>query len=365
MTERKQEQLNQDPLSLGYFRSPYALMRLGLPEKVLRIASVIYSYSNVKRRPDAKCAMSRRKLADSAGASRSTANRAVRLLEDLKGIEFEQEKEDAEGHRLPCSKYSLKMKGAKGAVTHFRFLQTKTFDMKDGRPPRKLKGLEESIVSVLLTNATNPKAKKGFDASYESMANLLGRSKDGVEKAIGRLLRAGVIHRPRKGTSKHRKSRYIACRELRLMAGKEIEEEKQQVPAEQPAYKRTKAEIDADARTERDRHYQYLRDAAQARADANRERAESDGEYSRIHREIRGLEPAIERARHDGTMATAEQLARRRKALKVQEARILSRLGLTAADLEPKWNCPICHDTGFRIKDGKMCDCWRPPRRSS
>ena len=55
----------------------------------------------------------------------------------------------------------------------------------------------------------------------------------------------------------------------------------------------------------------------------------------------------------------------RMAALKVQEARILSRLGLTAADLEPKWNCPICHDTGFRIKDGKMCDCWRPPRRSS
>ena len=88
---------------------------------------------------------------------------------------------------------------------------------------------------------------------------------------------------------------------------------------------------------------------------------DKDGAY----REIRGLEPAIERARHDGTTVTAEQLARRRKALKVQEARILSRLGLTAADLEPKWNCPICHDTGFRIKDGKMCDCWRPPRRSS
>ena len=102
MTERKQEQLNQDPLSLGYFRSPYALMRLGLPEKVLRIASVIYSYSNVKRLPDAKCAMSRRKLADSAGASRSTANRAVRLLEDLKGVEFEQEKEDkGSGNALP------------------------------------------------------------------------------------------------------------------------------------------------------------------------------------------------------------------------------------------------------------------------
>ena len=148
-------------------------------------------------------------------------------------------------------------------------------------------------------------------------------------------------------------------------AGKEIEEEKRQVPSGQPAYKRTKAEIDADARTEWDRHYKYLRDAAQAKADANRERAESDGEYTRVHREIRGLEPAIERSRHDGAMETAEQLARRRKALKVQEARILARLGLTAADLEPKWSCQICHDTGFRIKDGKMCDCWRPPRRSS
>ena len=68
MSERVTEQSDREPLSLGYFRSPYALMRLGLPGKQLKIASVIYSYSNLKRRPGAQCAMSFYKLAGSAGA---------------------------------------------------------------------------------------------------------------------------------------------------------------------------------------------------------------------------------------------------------------------------------------------------------
>ena len=361
MSERVIEQSDREPLSLGYFRSPYALMRLGLPGKQLKIASVIYSYSNLKRRPGAQCAMSFYKLAGSAGASVSTAKRAIRRIETLQGIDFTKESRDDDGRRLPCLRYSLHIKSG-GAVTHFRFLMSLKFDMKDGNAARTLRDLEETIVSIFLTNATNPKAKKGFECSYESLAHMTGRSARGVEEAIRRLLRAGIIHRPKKGTSKYRKSRYTVCKKLRLMAGKEKLEDVKPNAEGQAKDRRTRAEIDADARTLWERHFAPLHARAQAIADANVRRAESDRDYAAVHKEIRGLEPAIARAKHDGDRRTAERLTRRHASLKVLQARILSRLGLTAADLQPKYKCTVCEDTGFRKSDGRMCDCWQLPK---
>lgn len=358
------DNLDREPLSLGYFRSPYALMRLGLPGKQLKIASVIYSYSNLKRRHGAKCSMSFYKLAGSAGTSVSTVKRAIRRIETLQGVNFTKESRDDDGRRLPCSRYSLHIRSG-GAVTHFRFLMSLKFDMKDGNAARPLRDLEETIVSIFLTNATNPKAKKGFECSYESLAHMMGRSARGVEEAVRRLLRAGIIHRPKKGTSKYRKSRYTVCKKLRLMAGKEKVEEARPTAQIRENDRRTRAEIDADARTLWERHFAPLRTRAQAIADANVRRAQSDREYAAVHREIRGLEPAIARAKHDGDRRTAEQLTRRHASLKVLQARILSRMGLTAADLQPKYKCSICEDTGFRKSDGRMCDCWRLPNGRS
>lgn len=361
MRERVIEQSDREPLSLGYFRSPYALMRLGLPGKQLKIASVIYSYSNLKRRPGAQCAMSFYKLAGSAGASVSTAKRAIRRIETLQGIDFTKESRDDDGRRLPCSRYSLHIKSG-GAVTHFRFLMSLKFDMKDGNAARTLRDLEETIVSIFLTNATNPKAKKGFECSYESLAHMTGRSARGVEEAIRRLLRAGIIHRPKKGTSKYRKSRYTVCKKLRLMAGKEKLEDVKPNAEGQAKDRRTRAEIDADARTLWERHFAPLHARAQAIADANVRRADSDLDYAAVHKEIRGLEPAIARATFEGDRRTAEQLTRRHASLKVLQARILSRMGLTAADLQPKYKCTVCEDTGFRKSDGRMCNCWQLPK---
>lgn len=361
MSERVIEQSDREPLSLGYFRSPYALMRLGLPGKQLKIASVIYSYSNLKRRPGAQCAMSFYKLAGSAGASISTAKRAIRRIETLQGIDFTKESRDDDGRRLPCSRYSLHIKSG-GAVTHFRFLMSLKFDMKDGNAARTLRDLEETIVSIFLTNATNPKAKKGFECSYESLAHMTGRSARGVEEAIRRLLRAGIIHRPKKGTSKYRKSRYTVCKKLRIMAGKEKLEDVKPNAEGQAKDRRTRSEIDADARTLWERHFAPLHARAQAIADANVRRAESDRDFAAVHKEIRGLEPAIARAKHEGDRQTAEQLTRRHASLKVFQARILSRMGLTAADLQPKYKCTVCEDTGFRKSDGRMCDCWQLPK---
>lgn len=152
------------------------------------------------------------------------------------------------------------------------------------------------------------------------------------------------------------------CKKLRLMAGKEKLEDVKPNAEGQAKDRRTRAEIDADARTLWERHFAPLHARAQAIADANVRRAESDRDYAAVHKEIRGLEPAIARAKHDGDRRTAEQLTRRHASLKVLQARILSRLGLTAADLQPKYKCTVCEDTGFRKSDGRMCNCWQLPK---
>ena len=37
---------------------------------------------------------------------------------------------------------------------------------------------------------------------------------------------------------------------------------------------------------------------------------------------------------------------------------LLSKIGLTEADLAPKFSCEKCSDTGF-LSNGKACDCYK------
>lgn len=45
------------------------------------------------------------------------------------------------------------------------------------------------------------------------------------------------------------------------------------------------------------------------------------------------------------------------KTLKAEEQTLLKSAGLTEADLSPRYECPICQDTGYA--DGKMCRCFK------
>ena len=336
-----------EKLNTRFFRCPYALLRI-FHGAAGRVMSVIYSYSNRRGAADAECVLTRDGLAGCAGVSTSTAARA---LQKLRGTEGFVQREEY-GRR----RYTLHIQGK--CVRRYRYLFEHQFVI--GGVTRRLTGVEETVLSLIASHITNPNAARGFEGSEGRFAAMTGYSTDAVGNALRALIGAGILHRPRRGTSRRRLSRYVVCRELRrVLCGEAKEAENKQDKPLQPL---KKSEIDHNARTEYERHYSLLRARAIARAEAAQDRANADPAYAAAHKEIRGLEPKIAFAQVHGDETGARELIARRKSLMVQQARALARIGMTAEELVPQWHCPVCEDTGFRLSDGKMCTCWRPPK---
>lgn len=323
------EKLNQSS-----YRYPYALARRGYPGKIGRAMAVVYSYSNRRGDPEAACALTRERLASCAGVSPSTVARAFATLRTVEG--FTQREEN--GRR----RYALHIAAPGGCFRRYRYLFEQTFEI--GGKVRRLTGTEEEILSILLSHVTNPNAKKGFEGSEGRFAELTGRSTDAVGAALRALIGAGLVHRPRRGTSRHRLSRYTVCKRLRKICFGEKEEQAQEEREHAPRAL-SQAERAADARAEYERHFAPLRAHAIALADAARATAERCADYTRVNGELRKLDPQIARAKVLQDKTGAAALVRRKQSLAVQRARILARLGLTEADLRPKWHCPACEDT--------------------
>ncbi len=84
-----------------------------------------------------------------------------------------------------------------------------------------------------------------------------------------------------------------------------------------------------------------------------KEQIESDAVYSDLSAKVRGLKFDIAKLETQGkpTGDMAERLTK----LKKQLADRLAEMGYTAEDLEVKYHCPICQDTGYA--KGKKCKC--------
>lgn len=363
MQESIKQKLSDDPAGLGRIRCPYSLMRMEMPGKIKRIAAVCYSFSNVHGRTEANCNLSFTRLGEYAGVSRSTAARAVRMLKGKKEIGFEQVTRDEAGRRLPNARYILRVPVQGGFIRIPRYLYFERYDMKDGRAPRTLTDLEARIVGLFLTNETNPRRReRGFEGSSKRIADLLGVNNGSVRKALARLLHAGLIYRPKKGKSKRTMSLYVACKDFRRKSLKEEAEEEKRRKAEAQKAKTPQQEAiaAADAKAERDRYYSRLRWQAERVADAAERRATSDPEYIRIHREKTALDIALAKAEIKESREEEEEIRRKIRSLQSQSRRVLARLGLKPEDLNPKYRCAICNDTGYR-SDGTSCSCYFPP----
>ena len=119
---------------------------------------------------------------------------------------------------------------------------------------------------------------------------------------------------------------------------------------------RTKADINADARSARERWYALRRNAALERAERIKERAARDAQFSEADKALKKAEIDLAKAE----VFSPEELPAIRA--RIQDARsvrseALARLGLAEADFLPKFSCTKCSDTGF-LPDGKMCDCY-------
>ena len=124
--------------------------------------------------------------------------------------------------------------------------------------------------------------------------------------------------------------------------------------------KTKKQEIkDADARSERDRYYAARKQMEAARIERLKEQLRADEIYREADDVLRRTEVDAGKAsaRRD-TKALREIMQKRIQAKRAWRDSV-ARLGFSETDLEPHYRCEACHDTGERLADHTLCDCWR------
>ncbi len=115
----------------------------------------------------------------------------------------------------------------------------------------------------------------------------------------------------------------------------------------------------ANARSDRERFYAEHQKLAHAHE--QRVRAQLGADLQTIERQIGLLEQKIAKEQIRKRYNTIQQLLQERQALKKEMKEFLAAHGFTEADLEPRYICPLCNDTGFDLKTNKPCTCYTPP----
>lgn len=114
--------------------------------------------------------------------------------------------------------------------------------------------------------------------------------------------------------------------------------------------------VDADARAERERWYSSRRNKALTDAEKIHATFMKDEMFSKIVKRLREIDIEQAKAEVKGDKAKASKLEQEKSRLTLQKRGIIERQGMSEEDLEPKWNCKKCQDTGF--VDGLPCDCY-------
>ena len=81
-----------------------------------------------------------------------------------------------------------------------------------------------------------------------------------------------------------------------------------------------------------------------------------DETFAKIERRLREIDCEQGKAEARGDKAKASKLEQEKARLRLQKQGIIERQGMTEEDLEPKWHCRKCEDTGF--VDGIQCGCY-------
>ena len=111
-----------------------------------------------------------------------------------------------------------------------------------------------------------------------------------------------------------------------------------------------------EAKAKRERWYSARQAKAKADAEKVFKRFMQDETFAKIYNRLREIDKLQGTAEARGDVKEAAALERERNRLQLQKRGIIERNGLTEEDLEPKWHCKKCKDTGF--VNGIPCDCY-------
>ena len=115
----------------------------------------------------------------------------------------------------------------------------------------------------------------------------------------------------------------------------------------------------ANARAAREKFYADRRNAVEAKAQKTLQFAKVQSvEFEAATRELAKLPCQMAKAELCSP-EDLKELQEKESALHKARAYALAKIGLTEADLLPKWYCGKCSDTGY-LPDGTLCDCFKP-----
>lgn len=322
----------------GYVRIPYSLMgrtimRNGRERKLcgaaLLVCSAIYSFSADGRKSDFTYSEINRRYR----ISRASVSRAVRVALDNDLAE--------RGDKV----HEYQSKGVKEDEPYLyveEWLYHARFEA-DGML-RYLTKNEVLVLSYLISICKN---KKAWAGSYRGIARRLPFGKDTVIKSIERLRAMQLVYVEGAARNNYQRAKFHVNGKLLRAKREEIVKR---------AKGKNEAVRDADARAERERFYALRRNAAQRRAEEMQARAMEDARYADAEKEYRRLDIEIGTA-EAFNLPGLQDLMRQQKAAAAVKAERLAVMNMTFEDLQPRYQCPKCSDTGY-LPDGHMCSCY-------
>ncbi len=329
----------------GYFKKPYAIHGRYARSRGSFIA-LINSYDVEGK----DCKMGYQKICELLNISRSTAVRTIKQAEAAGEISRVRNKTYTEYHMKDL---------ISGEFERVEFCLYRLEFEIDGIK-RKLTKSEIDVYSELYTKITDKQNKaKAYFGSAKSLSAILKMCPNTVIKSLRSLMKAGLVYR-QKALSGHEKSRYTLNMEFVRQLERNRRRKAREKEKDAPKSEREQIAAALDERAERDRYYARLRAAAERIADDNRRRAFRDTEYKITDGKLSDAERRAARAEAFGAENLPELLAEVKR-IKARKKALLSGMGMSEVDLQPRYHCKKCSDTGF-LPDGRACDCYHPKR---
>lgn len=266
----------------GYLRVPYEFCKSAKRFSDCLVRSLIYSFSCVKGKPEARCAMSFSEMQTKLHYSRSTVNAAIRAA--TKSGAFSQDKSNrfrASYKYLPTEEEDETSEAPRQTLPSFTvefYLLHTQFIGKDGVPAY----LPKSAVAVLGLIKTHHE-NGGFKGSDRKIARTLGYTSKTVRKAIKLLLGLQLIFRPKeaRGINGAKLSSYIPNERALRKAKRAFERD-----TGNSSRRKTAEEM----RIEREGYYSRLQTAERDRVEKLENELRADSRYFELDRRRKQLE---------------------------------------------------------------------------
>lgn len=363
-----------------YFKRPYSFFKEGLTSLAASICGRIYSFSAKK---EFACRSSYNDFANKFNASKRQVIRTIKALIDG-GYIAQELNEDGKSTEY---RY-IKPVNRNTVVYTPMFFYERDFDFvykEDGVEfsiKRKLTRIEADVLSIICGHSLSKTG--GFDGSLRGLAAQVGVSTPSAKRAVDALLDGALITRPTVAKGRLGSTRYIADTELLMQYVTVCYPKKKdetsatppappQEPTSTPAPELTPAQKEAikkykieqqqyiagvNAKADRENFYARRQQRIARRLDINETKASKNPKFVEAASLLARLPIELAKAElHDPERLPALQQEKIR--LKLMRAQALKEVGLTEEDLQPKYICLKCKDSGY-LPDGRACDCYTP-----